>query len=48
MSTACKYPLSLNSDTFNSMKTDFDKMLRGLLMEMEHLESEDATIRNCS
>ncbi len=44
MSTACKYPLSLNSDTFNSMKTDFDKMLRGLLMEMEHLESEDATI----
>lgn len=38
------YPLSLNGDTFNAFKTDFDQMLRQLLTEMEKRESEEATI----
>ena len=38
------YPLSLNGDTFNAFKTDFDQMLRKLLTEMEKRESEEATI----
>ena len=38
------YPMSLNSDTFNSMKNDFDQMLRTLLTEMETRESEEGTI----
>lgn len=39
-----KYPLSLNGDTFNGFKSDFDQMLRQLLTEMEKRESEEATI----
>lgn len=39
-----KYPLSLNGDTFNGFKADFDQMLRQLLTEMEKRESEEATI----
>lgn len=38
------YPLSLNGDTFNAFKSDFDQMLRQLLTEMEKRESEEATI----
>lgn len=38
------YPLSLDSDTFNSFKTDFDQMLRQLLMLMEDQENDDASI----
>lgn len=38
------YPMSLNGDTFNAYKTDFDQMLRTLLTEMEEHESEEATI----
>lgn len=38
------YPLSLNGDTFNAFKSDFDQMLRQLLTEMERRESEEATI----
>lgn len=38
------YPLSLNGDTFNGMKSDFDQLLRSLLTKMEESESEDATI----
>lgn len=38
------YPLSLNGDTFNAFKADFDQMLRQLLTEMEKRESEEATI----
>lgn len=39
-----KYPLSLNGDTFNAFKSDFDQMLRQLLTEMEKRESEEATV----
>lgn len=39
-----KYPLSLNGDTFNTLKSDFDQQLRQLLTEMEKRESEEATI----
>lgn len=39
-----KYPLSLNGDTFNALKSDFDQQLRQLLAEMEKRESEEATI----
>lgn len=38
------YPLSLNGDTFNVLKSDFDQQLRQLLTEMEKRESEEATI----
>lgn len=38
------YPLSLNGDTFNALKSDFDQQLRQLLTEMEKRESEEATI----
>lgn len=38
------YPLSLNGDTFNAFKSDFDQLLRQLIAEMEKRESEDATI----
>lgn len=38
------YPLSLNGDTFNAFKSDFDQLLRQLITEMEKRESEDATI----
>lgn len=38
------YPLSLNGDTFNGFKSDFDQLLRQLITEMEKRESEDATI----
>lgn len=39
-----RYPLSLNGDTFNGFKTDFDQVLRQLLIEMEKQESVEATI----
>lgn len=39
-----KYPLSLNGNTFNAFKSDFDQMLRKLLLEMEKWDSEEATI----
>lgn len=38
------YPLSLNGETFNGFKTDFDQVLRQLLTEMEKQESEEAVI----
>lgn len=38
------YPLSLNGDTFNALKSDYDTMLRQLLTEMENREEEEATI----
>ncbi len=44
MNQVKKYPLSLDGDTFNAFKTDFDMMLRKLLTEMEKRETEDATI----
>ncbi len=44
MNCAKKYPLSLDGDTFNAFKTDFDMLLRKLLTEMEKRETEDATI----
>ena len=39
-----QYPLSLNGDTFNALKSDFEQMLRQLLTEMEKRDSEDATM----
>lgn len=44
MSEPKKYPLSLNGDTFNAFKQDFDQMLRELLTQMEEWESEEAVI----
>lgn len=44
MSNQKKYPLSLNGDTFNAFKQDFDQMLRNLLAKMEEYESDEATI----
>ena len=44
MCNSKKYPLSMNGDTFNAFKSDFDQMLRQLLTEMEKRESEEATI----
>lgn len=38
------YPMSLNGDTFNALKTDFDQMLRKLLSGMEKFECEEATL----
>ncbi len=38
------YPLSLNGDTFNALKSDYDAMLRQTLTKMEDLKVEDATI----
>lgn len=38
------YPMSLNGDTFNAMKTYFDQMLRKLLSGMERFECEEATL----
>lgn len=38
------HPMSLNGDTFNAMKSDFDLMLRKLIMKMEKFECEDATL----
>ena len=40
MCNSKKYPLSMNGDTFNAFKSDFDQMLRQLLTEMEKRESE--------
>jgi hypothetical protein len=36
--------MSLNGDTFNALKTDFDQMLRKLLSGMEKFECEEATL----
>lgn len=44
MSNSKKWALSLNGETFNAFKSDFDQMLRQLLTEMEKRESEEATI----
>ena len=44
MNSQKKYPLSLDGDTFNAFKQDFNQMLRQLLSEMEKRESEEATI----
>lgn len=44
MSAPKVFPLSLNGDTFNALKSDFDQILRQLLTEMEEWESEDADI----
>lgn len=38
------YPMSLNGDTFNAMKSDFDQLLRKLITGMEKFECEDSTI----
>ena len=38
------YPMSLNGDTFNALKCDFDQMLRKLLSGMEKFECEEATL----
>lgn len=39
-----KLPLTLNADTFNAFKQDFDRMLRALLARMEEWDSDEATI----
>lgn len=44
MSNQNNYPLSLNGDTFNGLKTDYDSMLRTLIGEMERMDEEEATI----
>ncbi len=44
MSAPKVFPLSLNGDTFNALKSDFDQMLRQLLTEMDEWDSEDADI----
>lgn len=38
------YPMSLNGDTFNALKCDFDQMLRKLLSGIEKFECEEATL----
>lgn len=44
MATHTTYPLSLNGDTFNALKSDYDALLRQLLTEMENRDEEEATI----
>lgn len=44
MAAQTTYPLSLNGDTFNALKSDFDSLLCQLLTEMENREEEEATI----
>ena len=44
MCNAKVYPMSLSSDTFNAMKSDFDQMLRKLLSGMERFECEEGTL----
>lgn len=44
MATQTTYPLSLNGDTFNALKSDYDALLRQLLTEMENRNEEEATI----
>lgn len=44
MATQTTYPLSLNGDTFNALKSDYDALLRQLLTEMENRDEEEATI----
>ena len=44
MAAQTTYPLSLNGDTFNGLKTDFDTLLRQLLNEMENRDEEEASI----
>lgn len=44
MSAQTTYPLSLNGDTFNALKSDYDSLLRQLLNEMENRDEEEATI----
>lgn len=44
MCNAKVYPMSLSSDTFNAMKSDFDQMLRKLLSGMEKFECEEGTL----
>lgn len=39
-----KYPLTLDAETFNAFKTDFDQILQALINEMERREEEDAVI----
>ena len=38
------YPMSLNGDTFNSLKSDFDQMLSRLLAGMEKFECDEAAL----
>lgn len=38
------YPLSLNGDTFNALKSDYDQMLRQTLNKMDDLKVDEATI----
>lgn len=44
MSAPKVFPLSLNGDAFNALKSDFDQILRQLLTEMDEWDSEDADI----
>lgn len=44
MATQTTYPLSLNGNTFNALKSDYDALLRQLLAEMENRDEEEATI----
>lgn len=44
MAAQTTYPLSLNGDTFNALKSDYDALLRQLLTEMENRDEEEATI----
>lgn len=44
MAAQTTYPMSLNGDTFNSLKSDYDALLRQLLTEMESRDEEEATI----
>jgi len=38
------YPLTLSSDAFNALKSDFDQMLRQILLSMESKEAEEGSI----
>lgn len=39
-----KFPLTIESDTLNAFKSDFNQMLRKLLSTMEQQEAEEGTL----
>lgn len=38
------YPLSLNGDTFNALKSDYDQMLRKMISKMQYTDAEDGVL----
>jgi len=38
------YPLSLNGDTFNALKSDYDQMLRKMISKMQYTGAEDGVL----